>query len=175
MFAVIKWLFIVALVLAVLLLLAGQLGLLRGRAPADLGVSGGKLKAPAFTPNSVSSQAALWPDHPQRSPASVAPLAAVGNAAGGAAGGAAATMSQLKNIVQRMPGCTVVKASGDYLYATCTTRLLKFTDDLELWWDSSAGVVQVRSASRIGRSDWGANRARVEAIRAQLASGAGRP
>jgi uncharacterized protein (DUF1499 family) len=160
MLLVIKWLFVVLLVLVLLLVAAGQLGLLRGRTPADLGVSGGKLKAPSLTPNSVSSQAALWPDHRQRAYASIAPLAA--------AGSAQATMARLKTIVQNMSGCEVVKASDDYLYATCTTKLLKFTDDLELWWDASAGAVQVRSASRLGYGDWGANRARVEAIRAQL-------
>ena len=50
------------------------------------------------------------------------------------------------------------------------TKLLKFVDDFEVWFDPTAGVVQVRSASRIGRKDLGVNRARVEALRAALAA-----
>ena len=48
---------------------------------------------------------------------------------------------------------------------------LKFTDDLELALDTSARVIHVRSASRIGRGDLGVNRKRVEAIRAAMAGG----
>jgi uncharacterized protein (DUF1499 family) len=62
----------------------------------------------------------------------------------------------------------VVEARADYLRATFTTRLMKFTDDVEFWLDPAAGVVQVRSASRLGRKDFGTNRARVEALRTQL-------
>jgi uncharacterized protein (DUF1499 family) len=164
MLTLIKWLFILVVVLALVLLAAGQLGFLRGKAPTDLGVPGGKLKAPALTPNSVSSQADLWPNNAQRGYAKIAPLAA--------AGSAEATMTKLKAIVSAMPGAEVINASDGYLYATFTTQLLKFTDDVEFWWDDSAAVVQVRSASRLGRKDFGVNRARVEAIRARLGSGA---
>lgn len=45
---------------------------------------------------------------------------------------------------------------------------LKPPSDTEFWFDRSAGVVQVRSASRLGKRDFGVNRARVEAIRARL-------
>jgi uncharacterized protein (DUF1499 family) len=64
-----------------------------------------------------------------------------------------------------------VTQSPDYLYAQCSTRWLKFTDDVEFYLDASAGVIHVRSASRIGRSDLGVNRARVEALRARFAAG----
>jgi uncharacterized protein (DUF1499 family) len=48
---------------------------------------------------------------------------------------------------------------------------LKFTDDLELAQDEAARVIHVRSASRLGKSDLGVNRKRVEAIRAAMAAG----
>ena len=51
----------VFLILPLLILAAGQFGLLMGRPPSDLGVRDGKLKPPSRTPNSVSSQAGLWP------------------------------------------------------------------------------------------------------------------
>jgi uncharacterized protein (DUF1499 family) len=48
---------------------------------------------------------------------------------------------------------------------------MRYTDDVEFWFDPAAQVVQVRSASRLGYSDRGANRARIEALRARLAAG----
>lgn len=146
---------------AVLLLVAaGQFGALRGQAPDDLGVNGGKLKRPSRTPNSVSSQADLWPDHPQREYARVAPLALTGSGP--------ATIAALKALLASWPGATVVTARDDYLHVQFQTRVLKFVDDAEFWFDPAAGVVQVRSASRLGRKDFGVNRERVEAIRSAL-------
>jgi uncharacterized protein (DUF1499 family) len=45
---------------------------------------------------------------------------------------------------------------------------MKFVDDAEFWFDSQLNIVQVRSASRIGKSDLGVNRQRIEWIRKQL-------
>jgi len=45
-----------------------------------------------------------------------------------------------------------------------------FVDDVEFLLDEKAGVIHVRSASRLGRSDFGVNRDRVETIRRQIAS-----
>ena len=158
--AIFKWLFIAIVVLAVAAVLAGQLGLLRGTPPGDLGVREGKLKRLSKTPNCVSSQADLWPGDAQQSYARIAPLALVGSGP--------QTLQRLQAIVQATPGAVVVKAESNYLYATFTTRLMKDTDDVEFWFDPAAQVVQVRSASRLGRKDLGANRARVEALRAGL-------
>lgn len=67
-----------------------------------------------------------------------------------------------------------MRVEGDYLYAQFTTRWLGFMDDVEFWLDRRAGVIHVRSASRLGRRDFGVNRARVEALRAEVArAGAG--
>ncbi len=161
-----KWLLILLVVVAVLAVaavLAAQMGFLHGRAPDNLGVRDGKLKPPSKTPNSVSSQADLWPGHEQAGYARIAPLPLVGDGA--------ATLARIQAIVSAMPGAQVVKAQPDYLYATFTTRLMKYTDDVEFWFDPATRVVQVRSASRLGRKDLGVNRARIEAIRARLASG----
>ena len=69
-----------------------------------------------------------------------------------------------------MAGAKIVKSEADYLYAQYTTPLMKFVDDVEFWYDPVAQVIQVRSASRIGESDLGVNRKRIEAVRAALAS-----
>jgi uncharacterized protein (DUF1499 family) len=163
MLTLLKWLLILLLALAVMAVLAGRLGLLRGSAPKDLGVREGKLKAPSKTPNCVTSQAELWPGHPLQSYARIAPLALKGDGA--------ATLARLKAIVSGMPGAQVMSAEGDYLYAQFTTPLMKYTDDVEFWFDRANGVVQVRSASRLGQKDFSANRQRVEDIRARLAAG----
>ncbi len=146
----------IALVLVALTFVAGQLGLLAGREPADLGVHDGRLKPPSLTPNSVSSQAHLHPDAPQD--AAIAPLALAGDPA--------VAIARLRRIVESMPGARVVAARPDYLYAQFTSRWLKFVDDVEFWASPAEGVIHVRSASRVGRKDFGVNRKRIEAIRA---------
>ena len=155
------WLLIIAVSLAVLAVVAGQLGWLQGTPPADLGVHNGRLKPPSATENSVSSQAALHPDHPQRKYADIAPLAVQGNGS--------ATLARIKTIVEGMAGAQVVKSDPDYLYAQFTSKLLQFVDDVEFWFDPVNHVIQVRSASRVGRGDLGVNRKRIEMIRDALA------
>lgn len=143
-------------------LIVGQLGFLSGKAPERLGVVDGRLQPPSLTANSVSSQSAMYPDHPQRDYAMIAPLSYTGD------GNAA--MKKLATILKGREGTTVVTQNPDYIYARSTTSLLKFTDDLEFWLDSQNSVIQIRSASRLGRKDFGVNRARIEAIRARFAS-----
>ncbi len=155
------WSLVLVALLAVALVLAGRLGLFKGTPPNNLGVRDGRLKAPSGGPNSVSSQAALYPEHPMREYAQIAPLAPRGDAI--------ATMAKLLAIVATVPGARVVKSEGNYVYTQFTTRLMGFVDDTEFWFDPSANVMQVRSSSRVGRKDYGVNRARIEAIRARLA------
>ena len=143
----------------VLALVLVQMGALGGSRPVDLGVSKGRLKPPSPTPNSVSSQAGLYPDHPQRDYALIQPLPLRG-------GSAAGSMQALAAVLSTTPGITVVEQRPDYLYAQATTRWLKFTDDLEFWFDPARGAIELRSASRLGGKDFGVNRERIEAIRA---------
>lgn len=153
---------IVVALLAALLWLAGQLGLLAGTPLSDLGVYDGLLDRPSETTNSVSSQARLWPDHPQRAYADIAPLALRGDGP--------TTIARLKSLMDSEPGARVIESRNDYLYVQYTTRVLNFVDDVEFWFDPAARVIQVRSASRVGRHDFGVNRQRIEALRARLAS-----
>lgn len=162
MLMILKWLAWAAIALALGVLIAGRFGLLAGSRPPDLGVKNGRLKPPSNTPNSVSSQAALYPDHPMQAEAQVAPLALHGDAA--------ATLRGLQQLVAAQPGASVIEQGADYLYAQFKTPTLQFVDDVEFWVDPAAGVVQLRSASRIGRKDFGVNRARIESLRAQWAA-----
>ena len=155
----IKRLLVAIVVSATLALAAGRLGWLEGPVPNDLGVTEGRLKPPARVPNSVSSQA------DPASKAFIEPLQAKFGDRDGRA-----TLAALQTIVQAMPGAEVVKSDGPYLYAQFTSMWFRFVDDTEFWFDAGAGVVHERSASRLGESDLGVNRARIESIRAQLAA-----
>ena len=148
------------LVIPLLLLAAGQLGLLTGKAPSGLGVKDGKLKPPSRTPNSASSQAMLWPEGDYASAyARIEPLPLRGDSTG--------AMTRLHTLVASWPGARIVEERPDYLRAEFSTRWLRFVDDAEFWLDPAGGVIHVRSASRLGRKDFGANRARIEALRAK--------
>lgn len=154
---------IALLVLAVLLVVAGRAGVFAGRPPTDLGVHDGRLKAPSNAPNSVSSQADLWPGLVHRDLTRIAPLPLTADGPG--------TLRQIRRIVDDLPGAEVVTDRPDYLYVRFRTRWMGFVDDAEFWFDPSTQVIQVRSASRVGRSDFGVNRGRIETIRQRLAGG----
>ncbi len=156
------WIAIAIALLGFAVVVAGQLGALAAGAPKRLGVTEGRLKPPASTPNSVSSQASLYPGHPQLAYAAMEPIKLKGDGA--------ETMRRLATLLRARAGVQVVTDEPDYLYAQCSTPVLKFTDDVEFWLDRQAGVIHFRSASRLGRKDFGVNRARMESIRAQLGS-----
>ena len=70
--------------------------------------------------------------------------------------------------IQATPGARQVERHPDYLRVQFTTRWMRFVDDAEFWFDPARQVIQVRSGSRVGREDFGVNRARIEAIRHAL-------
>ena len=78
-------------------------------------------------------------------------------------------MKALKAIVDSMPNTRMVEMKPDYLYAEYTSALLGFVDDVEFYFAPRDNIIHVRSASRLGYSDFGVNRKRIEGIRARLA------
>jgi uncharacterized protein (DUF1499 family) len=64
-----------------------------------------------------------------------------------------------------MERTNIITETDNYLYAEFTSKLMGFVDDVEFLLDDSAKVIHVRSASRLGQSDLGVNRKRIEAIR----------
>jgi len=117
------------------------------RRPTNLGVKNGLLAPCRRSPNCVSSQA-----DPSDREHYVAPLKA--------------SMEDVRTAVEALPRTRVVLAHPNYLYAEFRSRLLGFVDDVEFFFDGAA--VQVRSASRLGRRDFGVNRARIERLRKLL-------
>ncbi|MDO8906678.1 DUF1499 domain-containing protein [Hydrogenophaga sp.] len=154
-----KWALYLLLTIVGVVFVAVQVGLLNGQQPDDLGVKNGRFKPPSITRNSVSSQAALHPEHPQRTHASIEPLPFK-------AGGPADSIKALETALSTLPGITVIERSPYYLYAQAQTRWLRFVDDLEFWVNPASHSIEMRSASRLGREDLGMNRQRIEALRA---------
>lgn len=123
------------------------------RRPRTLGVNNGRLAACPNSPNCVSSQA-LRPD------ARVEPF--------GFRGDPARAFASLIEVVRAHPKAELVTAGDDYLHAEF--RAMFFIDDFEAYLPAGAQHIEVRSASRIGHSDLGANARRVEALRAAFSS-----
>ena len=74
----------------------------------------------------------------------------------------------LKKIIVDMGG-SVQSEEKEYLWATFTVPLFGFVDDVEFRLDKPGNVIQVRSASRLGFSDLGVNRSRVDDLRRRFA------
>ena len=123
------------------------------RRPKNLGVTGGRFAPCRRTPNCVSSQA-----DPADKEHYVAPIAFKGSAAD--------AMAAVRKAVEAMPRTRIISADSHYLYAEFRTRLLRYVDDVEFHFDGNS--IHVRSASRLGRRDFGVNRARVEKLRALI-------
>ena len=81
------------------------------------------------------------------------------------AGDGAQALDELARVVESWPRTRVVKRLDVYLHAEIKSKLFGFVDDLELLVDEIHGVVQVRSGARVGWSDLGVNRKRVETLR----------
>lgn len=76
-----------------------------------------------------------------------------------------AAWDRLRDLVETLPRTRVVSSDERYLHVEFTTPLMRFVDDVEFLLNDTASVIHVRSSSRIGHSDLGANRKRIEAIR----------
>jgi len=79
-------------------------------------------------------------------------------------GEASAAWATLRQVIGQRGGI-IVQDDGEYLWATFTSRLFRFVDDTEFRLDAENHLIHVRSASRVGYSDLGVNRKRVEALR----------
>ena len=123
---------------------------LTGKRPTNLGVTGGRLAAPPPSPNCVSSDC----DDDEHG---IEPFAIDGSAA--------EAWAAICYAVAALPRTTTITRTDDYLHAECRSRIFRFVDDLELHLRADDGIIAVRSASRVGNSDLGVNRKRVDSLR----------
>ena len=77
---------------------------------------------------------------------------------------AADAMTRLISVIREMGG-SIQQEKDDYLAATFTSVIFRFVDDLEIRIDREASLIHLRSAARVGRSDGGVNRQRIEQIK----------
>lgn len=105
------------------------------------------------TPNCVSTQApADDPTHRAE------PIPVPGSPEG--------AMAAVLTALQTLPRCEVVERDERYVHAVVTSRWFRFKDDVELLVDDEH--IHYRSASRVGRSDLGVNRRRMDALAADI-------
>ena len=143
---------------AVVAIVASGIGaVVSSRRSPPRGPQQGRLRPCSDTPNCVCS-------FDVDSAHAVEPLEAGADAVG--------TMDRLRNLLRSTPRVRVTEDVDEYLHAEFTTPVLRFVDDVEFLCDADAGVIHVRSASRVGYSDFGANRRRVEQIRERLSGDA---
>ena len=74
----------------------------------------------------------------------------------------------LTKLLEKTSNCRVVSQNSSYIHAEFRTRLLRFVDDVEFRLESETNEIAVRSASRVGYSDLGTNRRRLERLRGEL-------
>jgi len=115
-----------------------------GEPPTNIGVQDGRLIACPDSPNCVSS-------YESDETHGIAPLNA--------------TLDQIQSVLRGLEEANIVSVEGNYLYAEFTSRIMGYVDDVEFLHDPATGMTHVRSASRLGYSDLGANRNRIETIR----------
>lgn len=71
----------------------------------------------------------------------------------------------LLKVLSVVPRTEVIDQTDDYIHTESTSRIFKFVDDAEFYFPEDQNVIHVRSASRVGESDLGVNRRRIEQIR----------
>lgn len=122
----------------------------------DLGVENGKLMPCPKTPNCVSSQAADKEHY-------IEPVYFSGNQV--------QAKDRLLQVLKSEKRTKILTEQEKYIRVEFTSALFRFVDDVEFYIlekQSEETVIHVRSASRVGSSDLGVNRKRVERIRSKF-------
>lgn len=138
--------------LIVLSLLAIHMIMKNNSIPNGLGVRSNQLAPLPASPNAVSSQTA-------ETSRKVAPLPYLQNRA--------ASRQRLLQVIQADLRTQILTEEPDYIHVVYTVPVIPFKDDVEFLLDDLEQAIHLRSASRVGWSDLGVNRKRVEAIRQQ--------
>ena len=118
--------------------------------PDNLGVQQGRLTPCPDSPNCVSTQSEDTQHKIEPIPYQGSPEQAI---------------SRLKSVIEALPRTQIVSETNRYLHVEFTTALVRYVDDVEFLVDEASQTIQFRSASRVGYSDLGANRKRMEQVR----------
>jgi uncharacterized protein (DUF1499 family) len=137
----------------VVLLIVGALAMMSlfSRKPSNLGVVDGRLAPCPASPNCVCTQA-TEAEHRME------PISFTGSPN--------EALQRIKAVVAQMPRTKIVTVEDNYLHAEFRSAIFRFVDDVEFLFDPESQLIHFRSASRVGHSDLGVNRRRMEKIRA---------
>jgi uncharacterized protein (DUF1499 family) len=117
--------------------------------PRNLGVNNGKLAKMPSSPNAVSSQA-------KNEEKQVAPLSYIEDKS--------KSKLKIESIIGEYQSAEIITNTENYIHVVFSTSKMRFKDDVEFYFDDENKVVHYRSASRIGYSDMGMNRARYDEV-----------
>jgi len=146
-----KMIFGISILILGLVLFMAILSIVSHKTPS-VGMVGGRLRPCSDRPNCVCSEYDDLPSY-------VKPLEISASAK--------SDWEQARRIVCEMGG-KIVFEENSYLWATFSTRIFQFVDDLELRMDQENGIIHVRSGSRVGYSDMGVNKRRIEVLRSKF-------
>jgi len=143
-----KWLLVIVAVLTlVAVCLYIVMAIQSQKKPQHLGLHNGMLYPCPDSPNCVCSETHTPASH------AIEPIQ-----------GDQQTWEALSQRITALGG-VIEHDDGDYLHATFVSSLFRFVDDVELRRDAQHhGLIHVRSASRVGRTDFSVNRQRVEQL-----------
>jgi len=145
-----KYIIIILIFVIVTVFIIQFIGLLKGKRPEILGIHNNQLRDCPEKSNCVSSYSSNLKFN-------IEPLPYFSSAEN--------SINKIQKILLGIKGISIITQDTDYIYAECKSFFLGFVDDLEVYCDESKQQCFVRSASRLGYSDFGVNRKRIEKIR----------
>jgi uncharacterized protein (DUF1499 family) len=140
---------LISIIFSILLILVSNL-IFSTSALAAIGLNNGQLAACPSSPNCVVSQAGDA-DH------AIEPINYKSDRA--------TAKETLLKVLGVVPRTKVIEQTDNYIRSEATSRIFKFVDDVEFYFPENENLIHVRSASRVGESDLGVNRRRIEQIR----------
>ncbi|MEM7062048.1 MAG: DUF1499 domain-containing protein [Cyanobacteria bacterium P01_B01_bin.77] len=135
--------------------LPGLKGVFTGTPPTDIGVHDTQLSPCPTSPNCVSTSS-RDDEH------TIAPIEYTADRD--------AVREQLVAVIQNQPRTEIIEQTDDYVRVEFTSRLMGFVDDAEFYFLPDGHTIAMRSAARLGESDLGVNRRRLEQFRLALQS-----
>ncbi len=135
--------------LSILVVLVLLLSACSGTKPTDIGLSANSLTECPSSPNCVSTQT-------KSAKHKMDPISFTGSVVD-----ANAKIVKILNAKERV---TITENSGGYIHSEFKSKLMKYVDDVEFYFDEVNKLIHFRSASRKGYSDLGVNKKRMEEI-----------
>ncbi|MBX2865500.1 MAG: DUF1499 domain-containing protein [Leptolyngbyaceae cyanobacterium MAG.088] len=135
--------------------LPGLKGVFTGTPPTDIGIHDAQLISCPTSPNCVSSSAGDDEHY-------IAPIAYSAQKD--------AVRDKLVAIIKNQPRTNIIEQTDSYILVEFTSRLMGFVDDAEFYFLPDEKTIAMRSAARLGESDLGVNRRRLEQFRLALQS-----